>query len=63
LTRTRSAITAPGWPGEFRRRLAVDSGYLDALALGEPFEDPRITEGWMREAHDSHLRYVRRAAT
>ena len=47
---------------EFRRRLAADSGYLDALALREPFEDPRITEDWMREAHDSHLRYVRARA-
>ncbi len=51
-----------GDAAEFRRRLAADSAYLDALALGEPFEDPRITEGWMREAHDSHLRYVRRPA-
>ncbi len=47
---------------EFRRRLAADSGYLDALALLEPFEDPRITEDWMREAHDSHLRYMRARA-
>jgi hydroxyacylglutathione hydrolase len=50
-----------GDAAEFRRRLGEDSAYLDALALGEPFEDPRITEGWMREAHDSHLRYVRGA--
>ena len=49
-----------GDAAEFRRRLAADSGYLDALAVGEPFEDPRITEDWMREAHDSHLRYMRR---
>jgi glyoxylase-like metal-dependent hydrolase (beta-lactamase superfamily II) len=48
-----------GDAAEFRRRLAADSGYLDALALLEPFEDPRITEDWMREAHDSHLRYMR----
>ena len=50
-----------GDAAEFRRRLAADSAYLDTLALDEPFEDPRITEGWMREAHDSHLRYVRGA--
>jgi hydroxyacylglutathione hydrolase len=50
-----------GDAAEFRRRLAADSAYLDALAKREPFEDPRITEGWMREAHDSHLRYVRDA--
>jgi hydroxyacylglutathione hydrolase len=45
---------------EFRRRLTADSAYLDALALRQPFEDPRITEGWPRESHDSHLRYMRR---
>jgi hydroxyacylglutathione hydrolase len=49
-----------GDAAEFRGRLAADSGYLDALALREPFEDPRITEGWLREAHDSHLGYMRR---
>ena len=49
-----------GDAAEFRRRLAADAGYLDALARREPFEDPRITDGWMREAHDSHLRYMRR---
>jgi hydroxyacylglutathione hydrolase len=48
-----------GEAAEFRRRLAADSGYLDALALLEPFDDSRITEDWMREAHDSHLRYLR----
>ena len=45
---------------EFRRRLAADSGYLDALALGRPFDDPRITQDWLREAHASHLEYVQR---
>jgi glyoxylase-like metal-dependent hydrolase (beta-lactamase superfamily II) len=45
---------------EFRRRLAADSGYLDALARGEPFDDPRITKDWLRDAHSAHLRYVRR---
>jgi hydroxyacylglutathione hydrolase len=49
-----------GDAGQFRRRLAADSAYLDALALREPFDDPRITEDWMREAHQEHLRYVRR---
>jgi glyoxylase-like metal-dependent hydrolase (beta-lactamase superfamily II) len=49
-----------GDAAEFRRRLAADSGYLDTLALGEPFDDPRITEDWVREAHEEHLRYVRR---
>ena len=51
-----------GDAGEFRRRLAADDAYLDALARGEPFEDPRVTGGWMREVHDDQLRYVRRRA-
>jgi hydroxyacylglutathione hydrolase len=49
-----------GDAAEFRRRLAADSAYLDALALREPFDDPRITKDWMRDAHEEHLRYVRR---
>jgi len=48
--------------GEFRRRLAADAAYVDALAQGEPFEDPRVTGGWMHEAHNDHLRYVRHRA-
>jgi hydroxyacylglutathione hydrolase len=51
-----------GDAGEFQRRLAADAAYLDALALGEPFEDPRITEDWLREAHEAQLRYVRGSA-
>jgi hydroxyacylglutathione hydrolase len=49
-----------GDAAELRRRLAADSGYLDALALRRPFDDPRITEDWMRDAHDRHLEYVQR---
>ena len=49
-----------GDAAEFRRRLAADSAYLDALGLGQPFDDPRITRDWMRDAHEEHLRYVRR---
>jgi hydroxyacylglutathione hydrolase len=49
-----------GDAAEFRRRLAADSGYLDTLALGRPFDDQRITQDWMRDAHEAHLRYVRR---
>ena len=47
---------------EFQRRLAADAAYLDALALGLPFGDPRLTAGsaqWLREAHSEQLRYVR----
>jgi hydroxyacylglutathione hydrolase len=49
-----------GDAAEFRRRLAADSAYLDALALREPFGDPRVTKDWMRDAHEEHLRYLRR---
>ena len=49
-----------GDAAEFRRRLAADSGYLDTLALGRPFDDPRITQDWMRDAHEAHLEYIKR---
>ncbi len=49
-----------GDAAEFRRRLAADSGYLDTLALRQPFDDPRITKDWMRDAHLRHLEYVQR---
>ena len=45
---------------EFRRRLAADAAYLDALALGHPFGDARLTgPKWLRDAHDEQLRYAR----
>jgi glyoxylase-like metal-dependent hydrolase (beta-lactamase superfamily II) len=48
---------------EFRRRLALDNAYLDALPLGQPFGDPRLTEAspeWMRTMHADQLRYFQR---
>jgi hydroxyacylglutathione hydrolase len=44
---------------EFRRRLAADHAYLDALESGQPSDDPRLTEEWLRAEHDRQLRYVR----
>ena len=47
---------------ELRRRLAADAAYLDALALGKPAADPRLTgesPEWLRVAHDEQLRYIR----
>ena len=41
---------------EFRRRLAADTGYLDALERRQPFEDPRLTENWLRAEHDAQVR-------
>ena len=49
---------------ELRRRLALDSAYLDAVAIGEPFGDPRLTEEsaeWMRVTHDEQVRYFQGA--
>jgi hydroxyacylglutathione hydrolase len=47
-----------GDAAEFRRRVAADAAYLDLLAAGEPFDDPRATVGWQRDAHAEHLRVV-----
>jgi glyoxylase-like metal-dependent hydrolase (beta-lactamase superfamily II) len=48
---------------ELRRRLALDFAYLDALPLGRPFGDPRLTgesPEWMRNVHDEQVRYFQR---
>jgi len=48
---------------EFRRRLALDSAYLDAVAGGKAFGDPRLTPDcpeWMRITHDEQVRYFQR---
>jgi glyoxylase-like metal-dependent hydrolase (beta-lactamase superfamily II) len=50
---------------EFRRRLAADAAYLDVVAEGEPFDDPRL-EGspqWMRVMHDEQVRHFQRLAS
>lgn len=44
---------------EYRRRLAADMAYLDQLALGRPFDDPRIDQDWLRAAHEEQLRGTR----
>ena len=63
-----AAVTAVRWlvPGhghladaaEFRRRLDADRRYLDLLAAGQPFDDPRCTVAWQREHHDKQLEVV-----
>jgi hydroxyacylglutathione hydrolase len=48
---------------EFRRRLAADVAYLDALELGQPISDPRLTAGgpaWLGVTHEEQVRYVLR---
>ena len=47
-----------GDAAEFRRRLDADNRYLDLLAAGEPFEDPRMTAQWQRDAHAGQLRVI-----
>jgi glyoxylase-like metal-dependent hydrolase (beta-lactamase superfamily II) len=42
----------------FRRRLEADTGYLDRLAAGRPFTDPRAAAGWQRDWHHQQLRKV-----
>jgi glyoxylase-like metal-dependent hydrolase (beta-lactamase superfamily II) len=44
--------------GEFRRRVDADTRYLDLLAAGEPFEDPRCTVQWQRDWHQHQLQRV-----
>jgi len=51
-----------GDAGEFRRRLSADAAYLDALMLGKPAGDPRLSGSapeWLRVTHDEQVRYVR----
>jgi len=43
---------------EYRTRLDADTRYLDLLAAGEPFDDPRCTQPWLRDWHRRQLRCV-----
>ena len=44
--------------GEYRRRLDADARYLHLLAAGQPFDDPRCTQPWLRDSHRRQLRSV-----
>jgi len=46
----------------FRRRAGADTGYLDRLAAGQQFTDPRAAAGWQRDWHDQQLRKVARSS-
>jgi glyoxylase-like metal-dependent hydrolase (beta-lactamase superfamily II) len=55
----RHAIPGHGHVGdgtELQRRIAADRRYLDALETGGGADDPRLTEDWLIEAHQAHLR-------
>ena len=43
-----------GGAEEFRRRLAADVGYLDAVQRGGDIADPRLTQDWLRTEHARH---------
>lgn len=45
-----------GDAGEFRRRIAADFAYLDAVEAGRDPGDRRLAVGWLREEHDRHRR-------
>jgi hydroxyacylglutathione hydrolase len=53
-----------GDASEFQRRMLADFAYLDTLALGKPFSDPRLEDGatWMRTTHEEQLRYYQGSA-
>ncbi len=51
-----------GDASEFRRRLALDAAYLEAITSGEPSGDPRLEHcaEWMLITHDEQVRYFQR---
>jgi len=51
----------PGDAAEFRRRLAADRAYLDAVSAGADYPDPRLTEDWLRAEHARALTRARAA--
>ena len=48
--------------GKFRRRLDADVRYLDLLAAGEPFDDPRCTVKWQCDWHERQRQECRPAS-
>jgi hydroxyacylglutathione hydrolase len=64
ISGVRQVIPGHGHPGdarEFRRRLAADHAYLDAVAAGTDYPDPRLTQDWLRAEHASALSRARSA--
>ncbi|HEY6495371.1 MAG TPA: MBL fold metallo-hydrolase [Trebonia sp.] len=43
-----------GDEAEFRRRIAADLAYLDAVEPGGDIADPRLAEDWLRAEHTRH---------
>lgn len=58
------AVLVPGHghagdAAEFRRRLAADRAYLDAVRAGTDYPDERLTEEWLRAEHARALSLAR----
>ena len=63
VTGVRRVVPGHGHVGDaagFRARLSADSAYLDALGRAQAFDDPRITQDWLRAAHDDQVRRYQR---
>ncbi|HXP20851.1 MAG TPA: MBL fold metallo-hydrolase [Streptosporangiaceae bacterium] len=43
---------------EFRRRVAADIAYLDALEHGRDPGDPRLSLDWLTDEHQRHVRHL-----
>jgi hydroxyacylglutathione hydrolase len=48
-----------GDDAEFRRRIAADLAYLDAVQAGGDIDDPRLAEDWLRAEHARALSRAR----
>lgn len=62
LTGVRAVVPGHGHVGgasEFRRRVSADQAYLDAVAAGRDYADPRLTQDWLRAEHARHLALAR----
>ncbi|HEY3880872.1 MAG TPA: MBL fold metallo-hydrolase [Trebonia sp.] len=64
IGRVRTVVPGHGQVGderEFRRRLAADLAYLDAVEAGADIADARLTEDWLRADHARALAFARAA--
>jgi hydroxyacylglutathione hydrolase len=62
LSGVRAVVPGHGHTGdaaEFRRRVAADFAYLDAVESGRDCADPRLAVDWLRAEHDRHVALLR----
>jgi glyoxylase-like metal-dependent hydrolase (beta-lactamase superfamily II) len=58
----RAVVPGHGQVGdadEFRRRVAADRRYLEAVAAGDDYPDERLTQDWLRAEHARALARAR----